>query len=145
MGSIREFKADSIRTPIYTALEVLLEVFIPLLMAKLIDLGIDDRDIHQLLKYGLILLVCAMFSLLFGTLAGASAAKASAGFARNLRHDVYHSVQNFSFSNIDKFSTGSLVTRLTNDVTQLQNFINISYKNAPPVPSYWIRKNCVFY
>lgn len=134
MGCIREYKAVSIRTPIFTSIEVILEVFIPLLMAKLIDYGINGQNMREVMKYGLILLICAMFSLLFGTLAGSSAAEAAAGFARNLRHDVYHSVQRFSFYNIDKFSTASIVTRCTTDITNIQNAYQMIIRVAVRCP-----------
>ena len=119
--SIREFKLPSFLSPLFVSLEVLMEVLIPFLMGKLIDNGIDKADTAYVVKVGALLIVLCMLSLWFGVLAGNYASKASAGFARNLRHDMYHNVQNFSFSNIDKFSSSSLVTRLTTDVTHLQN------------------------
>ena len=97
-----------------------MEVVIPLLMANLIDYGIEKGDMGYIWKMGLALLVAAFLSLFFGVGAGKAAAYASAGFAKNLRKDMYYNVQNFSFSNIDKFSTSSLVTRLTTDVTNVQ-------------------------
>jgi ATP-binding cassette subfamily B protein len=118
--SIRQYKKDSILTPVFVMLEVVIEVIIPFLMANLIDLGIDTGDMPYILKTGITLLILAFLALYFGTMAGRYAASASAGFARNLRHDMYYNVQNFSFSNIDKFSTASIVTRLTTDVTNLQ-------------------------
>jgi ATP-binding cassette subfamily B protein len=118
--SIRQYKKDSILTPVFVMLEVVIEVIIPFLMANLIDLGIDTGDMPYILKTGITLLILAFLALYFGTMAGKYAASASAGFARNLRHDMYYNVQNFSFSNIDKFSTASIVTRLTTDVTNLQ-------------------------
>ncbi len=120
MKSIREYKKESLLAPLYVALEVVLEVVIPLLMANLIDFGIDGGDMAYILKIGAALLISAVISLIFGALAGKSAAVASAGFAKNLRKDMYYNVQNFSFSNIDKFSTASIVTRLTTDVTNVQ-------------------------
>lgn len=98
-----------------------MEVVIPLLMANLIDFGIDDGNLEYIVKMGIVLVVFALISLIFGILSGRSAAIASAGFAKNLRKDMYYKVQNFSFSNIDKFSTASIVTRLTTDVTNVQN------------------------
>lgn len=98
-----------------------MEVVIPLLMANLIDFGIDDGNLEYIVKMGVVLVVFALISLIFGILSGRSAAIASAGFAKNLRKDMYYKVQNFSFSNIDKFSTASIVTRLTTDVTNVQN------------------------
>ena len=119
--SIREFKLPSFLSPLFVSLEVLMEVLIPFLMGKLIDNGIDKADTAYVVKVGALLIVLCMLSLWFGVLAGNYASKASAGFARNLRHDMYHNVQSFSFSNIDKFSSSSLVTRFTTDVTHLQN------------------------
>ncbi len=118
---IREYKKASILSPIFISIEVILEVFIPLLMSELIDKGINKNDMNYILKMGPLLVVLCVLSLTAGVLAGTNAAKASAGFAKNLRHDMYHNVQKFSFANIDKFSTSSLVTRLTTDVTHLQN------------------------
>ena len=122
MKSIREFKLFSLLSPLFVVLEVVMEVVIPLLMAKLIDEGIDGAGgMDAVMHYGWILLVCCVLSLIFGVLAGHFAAFASAGFARNLRHDMFHHVQIYSFSNIDKFSAASIVTRLTTDVTNVQN------------------------
>ena len=121
---IREYKLSSILTPILVSLEVVMEVLIPYLMGKLIDNGINKGDTGFVVKIGLLLVVLCLFSLFFGAAAGVTAAKASAGFAKNLRHDMFHNVQSFSFANIDKFSTSGLVTRLTTDVTNLQ----ISYQ-----------------
>ena len=119
--SIRQYKKDSILAPIYVTLEVIMEVIIPLLMANLIDLGIDKGDMNYILKIGIALIISCGISLLFGILSGKHAAIASAGYAKNLRKDMYYNVQNFSFSNIDKFSTSSIVTRLTTDVSNVQN------------------------
>lgn len=119
--SVREFKLPSLLSPLFVSLEVLMEVLIPFLIGKLIDNGIDKADTAYVVKTGAVLVVLCMLSLWFGVLAGNYASKASAGFAKNLRHDMYHNVQSFSFSNIDKFSSSSLVTRLTTDVTHLQN------------------------
>ena len=118
LKSVREFKKDALLTPFFVVLEVVMEVIIPMVMALLIDKGIDGQDMAAIWKYGIILVLCAMLALVFGAAAGTFAARASTGFARNLRHDMYYNVQNFSFSNIDKFSTGSIVTRLTTDVTE---------------------------
>ncbi len=122
MQSIREYKLPSLLSPIFVTLEVVMEVVIPFLMAKLIDEGIDGSGgMTALYRYGGMLVVCCIVSLLFGALAGHYAAFASAGFAKNLRHDMFYRVQRFSFFNIDKFSTSSIVTRLTTDVTNVQN------------------------
>ena len=118
---IREYKLPSVLSPVFVSLEVLMEVLIPFLMGKRIDNGIDKADTGYVIKVGGLLIVLCMLSLWFGVLAGNYASKASAGFAKNMRHDMYHNVQSFSFSNIDKFSSSSLVTRLTTDVTNLQN------------------------
>lgn len=118
---VRQYKKDAILSPIFVSLEVLMEVLIPLLMAALIDKGINGGDMSAIAKYGAILVAATLISLTFGALAGRSAAIASTGFAKNLRHDLYYRVQDFSFSNIDKFSTASIVTRLTTDVTNVQN------------------------
>lgn len=119
--SVREYKKDSILSPLFVMLEIIMEVLIPFLMAKLIDYGIDKGNLQVVLKIGTFLIFSTIFSLIFGALAGKFAAVASSGFAKNLRHDMYYSVQNFSFANIDKFSTPSIVTRLTTDVTNVQN------------------------
>ena len=121
---IREYKKDSILAPIMVSLEVVMEVIIPLLMANLIDFGIEGNggagDMNYILKVGLALVVCCIMSLIFGALSGKHASVAAAGFAKNLRHDMYHHAQDFAFSNIDKFSTASIVTRMTTDVAHLQ-------------------------
>ena len=121
LRSVREYKKHSILAPVFVIFEVIMEVVIPLLMANLIDFGIDDGNLEYIVKMGIVLVVFALISLIFGILSGRSAAIASAGFAKNLRKDMYYKVQNFSFSNIDKFSTASIVTRLTTDVTNVQN------------------------
>ena len=118
--SLREYKKDSILTPIYVVFEAVIDIIIPLLMANLIDYGIDEKNMNYVLQIGLLLLLGAFFAMFFGALSGKSAATASAGFAKNLRHDMYYRIQDFSFSNIDKFSTASIVTRLTTDVNNLQ-------------------------
>jgi ATP-binding cassette subfamily B protein len=119
-GCIRQYKKESILTPVYVTLEVTMEVIIPVLMARLIDYGIDKGNMTYIIKIGIALLLFAFISLFFGILAGRTAAIASGGFAKNLRQEMYYNVQNLSFSNIDKFSTGSIVTRLTTDVTNVQ-------------------------
>lgn len=121
MGSIREYKKDSLLTPVFVIIEAVLEIVIPTLMAYLIDYGINQKNMPYILKMGFILVLCAAISLVFGALAGKTSAVASAGFAKNLRHDIYYHIQGFSFSNIDKFSTASIVTRLTTDITNVQN------------------------
>ena len=118
---VREYKRASILTPLFVSLEVVMEVLIPYYMGKLLDLGVTVGDMSYILKSGSILVVFCVLSLTFGVLSGKNAATASAGFARNLRHDMFYNVQSYSFSNIDRFSVASLVTRLTTDVTNLQN------------------------
>ena len=118
---VGEYKKDSILTPFYIGLEVLLEVSIPVLMAMIIDNGVEKGDVKYVTVLGIIMLFMAFTSLLFGSLAGKTAAKASSGFAKNLRQGMFYKIQNYSFSNIDKYSTASLVTRLTTDVTNVQN------------------------
>ncbi len=117
---IKQYKKDSILTPIFVIGEVVMEVVIPFLMAKIIDVGIQNSDLNYIFKIGIVLVVSAFLSLTFGMLSGRYAAKASAGFAKNLRQGMFYNIQNYSFTNIDKFSTSSLVTRLTTDVTNVQ-------------------------
>ncbi len=119
--SLREYKKESLLTPATVAVEAILEMIIPTVMALLIDRGITGGSMPKVWQYGAILLVCAVVSAIAGTLAGRYAAVASAGFAKNLRHDVFKKVQGFSFTNIDRFSTGSIITRCTTDITNLQN------------------------
>ena len=122
LGSqIKEFKKDSILTPIFMILEVIMETVIPLLMASIIDDGVEKGDIHHIYVVGAAMVVIASLGLLFGVLGGKYGARASSGFARNLRKAMYENIQTFSFSNIDKYSTAGLVTRLTTDVTNIQN------------------------
>ena len=118
--SIREYKKQTILTPILVALEVIMEILIPFVMAKLVDYGIYGSDMPTIYKLGLLLILLVILALTFGVLAGKTAAKASTGFAKNLRHDMYYKVQDYSFENIDKFSTSSIITRMTTDVTNVQ-------------------------
>ena len=137
-GCVRQYKGASLLSPLFVVLEVIMEVIIPLLMAKLIDDGIDGANQAAILKTGGILAVCCILSLSFGILAGHFAAKASAGFAKNIRHDLFHTVQGFSFFNIDRFSASSLVTRLTTDVTNLQNAYQMIVRVALRSPAMLI-------
>lgn len=121
VSSIREYKKPSILTPVFVVLEVLVEILIPLVMARIIDVGISEHDLHTLLSLGIGLIVCAILGMFFGVLSGSFSATASSGFAQNLRQDMYYKIQDYSFANIDKFSTSSIVTRLTTDVTNVQN------------------------
>ena len=118
--SIREYRKQSILTPVLVILEILMEVLIPLEMAKIIDVGIANGDLAYIVQRGVILVVMAMLALYFGVQAGNMAAVASAGYAKNLRHDIFYKVQDFSFKNIDHFSTSGLVTRMTTDITNVQ-------------------------
>lgn len=133
--AIREYKRDTVLTPLTAAMEVVMEVIIPVLMAGLIDNGINAGDMGVIWKTGLLLVLCAIVSLAFGVLSGFFGARASTGFARNLRQDMYYAVQKYSFSNIDKFSTGSIVTRLTTDVTNIQNTFQMLIRIAVRAPS----------
>lgn len=118
---IREYKKDAILSPLYVLVESLLDVAIPFVMAGLIDKGIEAGNMSMILRYGAILVGFALVALTFGALSGRSCARATAGFARNLRHDMFHHLQVYSFSNIDKFSSAGLLTRLTTDVSNVQN------------------------
>lgn len=118
---IKEFKAASIATPLFMILEVLMEMIIPFLMASIIDKGVNAGDIQHIYKVGGIMVVAAAIGLFAGMMGGRYGAKASAGFARNLREAMFNNIQTFSFANIDKFSTAGLVTRMTTDVTNIQN------------------------
>lgn len=120
-GSIREYKKTSIATPILVSLEVVMECVIPFVIAELVNQIKDGCEMRTILLYGLALVAMACLSLLFGALAGVTCATASCGFAKNLRKDMFLNVQKYSFENIDRFSTSSLVTRLTTDVTNVQN------------------------
>ncbi len=118
--SVREYKLFALLTPLLVAIEVILEVAIPYVMASLIDLGVTAGNMSEIYRYGGYLIILAILSLIFGILAGLTAAKGSTGFAKNLRHDIYFRVQNYSFSNIDKFSTGGIITRITTDVNNIR-------------------------
>ena len=117
---IREFKWPAILSPLCMIGEVAMEVTIPLVMADLYDFGIELQNMQVVVQKSILLVICALASLAFGSGSAFLASKAATGFARNLRHDMYHRVQDFSFSNIDKFSAPSIVTRLTSDVANLQ-------------------------
>ena len=121
LSQVKEYKTASLLAPLFTALEVVMELFIPFITAAIIDQGIEEGNMQSVYAYGALMLVMAFLSLVFGALAGRYAARAASGFAANLREGLYASVQAFSFSNIDKYSTAGLVTRMTTDVTNLQN------------------------
>jgi len=118
---VAEFKRDTLFTPIFVAVEAILETIIPLLMAEIIDNGLEKRDMNYVCAIGAIMLAVSFLSLTCGALSGKYAASASTGFARNLRKAMYYNIQDYSFSNIDKYSTAGLITRLTTDVTNVQN------------------------
>ena len=118
---IGEFKRDTVLAPVSVILEVILEVLLPVLMASVIDRGVEAGNMNYVVKMGVIMLGVAMLSLLAGTLSGVFAARASMGFGRNLRKAMYDNIQDFAFQNIDHFSTAGLVTRMTTDVTNVQN------------------------
>ena len=120
-GQIKEYKRDSLLTPTFMVLEVIMEMIIPLLMSSIIDQGVEKGDIGHIFRMGGLMVCAAVFSLTAGVLSGAFGASASSGFARNLRKTMYENIQTFSFSNIDRFSPASLITRMTTDVTNLQN------------------------
>ncbi len=121
LENVGEYKKDSILTPIYVILEVIMEVIIPLLMARIVDVGLANGNINYVVKVGMIMLLASFLGLYFGMISGKTAARASTGFSKNLRRAMYDKIQTYSFSNIDKFSTSGLVTRLTTDITNVQN------------------------
>ena len=132
--SIREYKKEAILTPLSVAVEVILEVIVPYFMALLIDEGINKSSIDNTVRIGIALVAFTLLSLFFGAISGMYAAKAGSGFAKNLRKDLYYKVQNFSFANIDKFSTSSIVTRLTTDVTYVQHAFQMIIRIAIRAP-----------
>ena len=132
--SVREYKRDTFLTPVFVILEVIMEIIIPLLMARMIDEGITGQDSQVLTSLGTILIICVLVGLAAGVLSGAFCAKASGGFAQNLRQDMYDKIQEYSFANIDKFSTSSIVTRLTTDVMNVQNAFMMIIRVAVRAP-----------
>ena len=134
LGSVREYKKPSLLAPLFVSLEVVMEVIIPTLTATLIDKGINAGDMSVILKMGLLLVACCLVSLTGGVLSGRYAAEAMAGFSKNLRHDMFHRVQTFSFANIDKFSASSIVTRMTTDVMHVQNTYQMIIRIAVRAP-----------
>ncbi len=134
MKSVREYKASSLKAPLLVLMEVVMEVIIPLIMARLIDLGIDKGDMSVIWKSGGLLILCAAVSMFFGMAAGKHTAIASSGFAKNLRRDMFVKVQGFSFSNIDRFSASGLVTRMTTDVSNVQNAFQVVIRTAVRSP-----------
>lgn len=133
-SQLKEYRTASLLSPLFTALEVIMEILIPFIIAELIDKGIEAGNIHEVYRYGAIMLIMAFFSLAFGVLAGRFVAKASSGFACNLRESMYANIQTFSFANIDKYSTAGLVTRMTTDVTNVQNAFQMVLRIAVRSP-----------
>ncbi len=133
-SAVGEYKRDSLLAPLFVTFEVILEVVIPFYMAKIIDKGINAADMNYIVRTGILLAVFALTSLLCGALSGKFAASASAGLAKNLRQKMYYNIQDFSFSNIDKFSSASLVTRLTTDITNVQNAYQMIIRGAVRSP-----------
>ena len=138
LKSVREYKKQSILAPILVILEVLMEVLIPMEMANIIDIGMTSGDLHYIIQRGVILVVMAMLSLFFGISAGNMAAVAGAGYAKNLRHDIFYKVQEFSFKNIDHFATSGLVTRMTTDITNIQMAYMMSIRLIARAPIFII-------
>lgn len=134
LKQVKQYKKDSVLAPVYSALEVVMEVIIPFVMALLIDEGVEKGNMNKILLYGIIMIVLAMISLFAGMMSGKYAASASSGFACNLREAMYRNIQRFSFSNIDKFSTAGLVTRMTTDVTNVQNAYQMIIRIAVRAP-----------
>ena len=132
--SLREYKKDTWKTVFLSSIEVVFEIIIPLCMSDLIDYGIDGGQMNEVCKYGIALIIFTCLQLITGMLSAHTAARASTGLAANLRSDMYDNVQTFAFSNIDKFSTASLVTRLTTDVTNLQNAYQMIIRMAVRSP-----------
>ena len=146
MESIREYKRSSVLTSVFVTLEVVMEIMIPLIMAVMIDRGIEGKDSDILVKLGIVLLICVVLGMFFGIMSGGFCADASTGFAKNLRKDMYHRIQDYSFANIDKFSVSSIVTRLTTDVTNVQlaymMIIRVAVR-APLMLIFSIAASCV--
>jgi len=134
LACVGEYKKDSILSPVYVTAEVIMQIIIPFLMSYLIDRGINKGNMDEIWRLGGILVACAMISLTFGALSGRSAAIASSGFAKNLRQKMYYNVQDFSFANIDRFSTASLITRLTTDITNVQMAYQVIIRIAVRAP-----------
>ena len=137
LGSVREYKKASVLTPVYVGLEVLLECVLPFLMARMID-DMTGETMAPIIRYGTVLIIIAFLSLFCGVMSGRCAATASTGFARNLRHDLFYSIQDFAFADIDRFSTSSLVTRMTTDVTNVQNAYQMIIRIAVRTPLMFI-------
>ena len=131
---VREYKWDAILGPVTMIGEVYMETRIPLVLAKVVDLGVSQSDMGAVVRYGGLLMLYALISLIFGVASAVLASRAATGFARNLRHDMYYKVQEFDFANIDRFSTASIVTRLTTDTTNVQNAFQMLMRMAIRAP-----------
>ena len=138
VSHLGEYKRAAILTPMFSALEAVMDILLPTIMAFIIDLGIEKGDMNAILKYGLLTFAVAAIALLLGILAGKYAAEASTGFAGNLRDAMYENIQHYSFSNIDKFSTAGLVTRMTTDVTNLQNAFQMMERMCVRAPVHLV-------
>lgn len=136
--SVREYKTEAIKTSFFVIIEIILDVLIPIVMGLLVDKGINYGNIKNIALYGFILVICAIVALYFGYLSGKSASIASSGFAKNLRNDIFKKVNDFSFSNIDKFSTSSLITRITTDTTNVQNAFQMIIRVAVRAPLMFV-------
>ena len=137
-AQIKEFKKESILTPVFMILEVIMEMIIPLLMASIIDDGVNAGNLNHIYKIGVYMIVAALIGLWAGIMGAKYGAKASTGFARNLRKAMYENIQTYSFANIDKYSTSSLITRLTTDVTNMQNAYQMILRMAMRAPASMI-------
>ena len=138
VSHLGEYKSASIKTPLFAALEAIMDVLLPTIMAFIIDQGIEKGDMNAILRYGLLTFLVAAIALVLGVLAGKYAAEASAGFAGNLRDAMYENIQHYSFSNIDKFSTAGLVTRMTTDVTNVQNAFQMILRMCVRAPVHLV-------
>ena len=138
-----EYKAASIKTPLFAALEAIMDVLLPTIMAFIIDQGIEKGDMNAIIRYGLLTFLVAAIALVLGVLAGKYAAEASTGFAGNLRDAMYENIQHYSFSNIDKFSTAGLVTRMTTDVTNVQNAFQMILRMCVRAPVHLVFAMCM--
>ncbi|MDU8669745.1 ABC transporter ATP-binding protein [Faecalibacterium prausnitzii] len=138
VSHLGEYKAASIKTPLFAALEAIMDVLLPTIMAFIIDQGIEKGDMNAIIRYGLLTFLVAAIALVLGVLAGKYAAEASTGFAGNLRDAMYENIQHYSFSNIDKFSTAGLVTRMTTDVTNVQNAFQMILRMCVRAPVHLV-------
>ncbi|MBR4223588.1 MAG: ABC transporter ATP-binding protein, partial [Oscillospiraceae bacterium] len=143
LSCVGEYKKFVFMTPIFMIGEVLMEVFIPRVMAKIVDVGIANSDTEYTIRMGLIMVGMALFSLVSGSLGGRFAAVAGMGFAKNVRTKLFGKVQDFSFANVDKFSTASLVTRLTTDTTNVQNTFMMLIRTAVRSPFMLVSALCM--